>query len=226
MNKFSREVLAGAAFAVFAGLVSPVAAFAQDAPVAAPAAQEAKADTSCFLAPAKLSAAEVDAFLANPAKLLADEPSGGLPLSNKVRALAGSSSQAAAKMVDLSKSATDIQKAAIGAGLSRVVQACASFPDYAANIQNLVAGLGDSTVIAAFMAASSDVQVAAVGGAGVGAAGGGVGGGDTADASSQTGADNSSTFGGDATTSQSTGSSFDVGDAGASATEVVSGVTD
>lgn len=209
--EFSRETLAAVMVAVFAGLGAPVTAFAQNAPVAAPSSQEAKADTSCFLAPAKMSAAEVDAFVANPAKLLADEPSGGLPLSNKVRALAGSSSQAAALMIELSKSATDIQKAAIGAGLSRVVQACASLPDYAANIQNLVAGLGDPTVIAAFMAASSDVQTAAIG-----IAGGGVGGGATADTSSQSGADNSTTFGGDATTDQSAGSGFDVGDASAS----------
>lgn len=225
MSKVSRDMLAGAAFAVFAGLFSSGAAFAEEAaPAAAPA--QAKADTSCFLAPAKLPASEVDAFLANPSKLLSDEPSGGLPLANKVRALAGSSSNAAAKMVELSKSATDIQKAAIGAGLSRTVQACASMPDYAANIQQLVAGLGDSTLIAAFMAASSDVQVAAVGGPGAGAASNAVGGGDTADTTGQRSASNNSpAVGGNATVSQSTGGGFDVGDAGASATEFISGVT-
>jgi putative Ca2+/H+ antiporter (TMEM165/GDT1 family) len=226
MSKVSREMLAGAAFAVFAGLFASGAASAEEASTSAAPTQQAKADTSCFLSPAKLDQSEVDAFLANPSKLLADEPSGGLPLSNKVRALAGSSSNAAAKMVELSKSATDIQKAAIGAGLSRVVQACVNNPDYAANIQKLVAEMGDSTLIAAFMAASSDVQVAAVGGPGAGAAGNGVGGGSTADTSGQSSASNSApTFGGNATTAQSAGSGFDVGDAGGSATEFISGVT-
>jgi hypothetical protein len=216
MTKLSRKTLNLAGVVVFVGLFAPVATFAQGAPATASGAQEAKADTSCFLAPAKLSASEVDAFLANPSKLLTDEPSGGLPLSNKARALGGSSMVAAEKLVELSNSATDIQKAAIGAGLSRVVQACASFPDFASNIQNLVAGLGDPTVIAAFMAASSDVQTAAVGGAGVGAAGGGVGGGATSDTSGQSNADNSTTFGGNATAAQSSGSGFDVGSASAS----------
>lgn len=174
-------------------------------------------DTSCFVAPAKLPSTEVHAFLANPGKLIVDMASGGLPLANRVRALGGSSSNAVSALVDLAKTANDTQKAAIGAGLARVVQACAGIPDYAANVQKLVAELGDAAMITAFMAASGDVQVAALTGVSNSVGGG------TINETGNRGADNSATFGGDKSVPNST-PDFDIGDAGASATDIVSGV--
>jgi len=159
-------------------------------------------DQSCFLAPAKLPASEIDGFLANPNKFLTDEPVGGLPMANKARSLGGSSMKAVEALINLTKSANAEQKSAIGSGLSRVASACgATNPDYAAKIQQLVASLGDSSVITAFMSASGDVQTAAVGGAG--GAGGGVGGGATGTNSTQRGAANNAAAGTSATTTNS-----------------------
>ena len=174
-------------------------------------------DTSCFVAPAKLPAAEVDAFLANPGKLIVDMASGGLPLANRARELGGSSNKAVSALINLAKTANDNQKAAIGAGLARVVQACAGTPDYAANIQKLVAELGDAAMITAFMAASGDVQVAALAGVSNSVGGGAV------NEIGDRGADNSVTFGGNETVPTST-PDYDIGDAGASVTDIVSGV--
>lgn len=213
MKKLSRMMFAGSAF-VFSSLLFSGAASA---------AQEPLQDESCFLAPAKLSSDEVQAFLAKPASLLEQEPAGGLPLANKTRSLAGSSFKAVNALIDLSKTANDNQKAAIAAGLSRVVQACGETnADYAARIQKIVAELGDATMITAFMAASSDVQVAAVNAPGV--ANTSVGGGATNEGGSQRSGDNSTTFGGNET-KENDNSAFDIGDAGASATEFISGVT-
>ena len=229
MKKLSRELFAGAAIVAFCAVAMPGVSVAEEVKTETPAIADpakvevVKADTWCFVTPAKLPASEVDAFLANPSQLLVDEAAGGLPLSNKVRGLAGSSGLAVAALVDLAKTATDPQKAAIGAGLSRVVQACSGTPDYAANIQKLVAELGDASMITAFMAASSDVQVAAV--AGPGAANNSVGGGTTTETTGQRSAANSAVLSGSVTTPNSTNSAFDVGSAGASATEFISGVT-
>lgn len=134
-------------------------------------AQEAPA--ACFIAPARLSDADVAAFLANPGVALADNPSGGLPLSSRVRSLAGSSAASVDAIISLVPTATIEQRAAIGSGLARAARACARVsPLYAAFIQEKVAGIDSPDVIAAFLAASEDVQTAALGGAGATAGGG------------------------------------------------------
>jgi hypothetical protein len=147
-----------------------VSAYAQTVPSAATAAAGAAA--GCFVAPAALSPADIGAFVAQPATLLADYPTGGLPLSGRVRGLAGTSADTLAPLVSLLGNANPSQIAAIGAGLARAARACAPInPEYAAQIQEAVAGAGSPIFEAAFLGASADTQTAALGAAG--AAGGG-----------------------------------------------------
>lgn len=129
--------------------------------------------SACFVSPAKLPDTEISAFIGNPNGLLVDNPAGGLPMSSRVRALAGSSGAAVQAVVSLVPSANIEQRAAIGSGLARAARACARpNPLYAAFIQEQVASIEAAEVITAFLAASEEVQTAAVAGAG-GAAGGG-----------------------------------------------------
>lgn len=137
---------------------------------------------SCFLAPAKMSEAEIGAFLANPAALLSRNPLGGLAMSSDVRALGGSSALAIEAIVSLVATANPQQRSAIGAGLARAAAACArTNPEYAAAIQEKVAAIEAPDVIAGFLSASNEVQTAAlgatstVGGGAVGGTGGGGG---------------------------------------------------
>jgi hypothetical protein len=143
---------------------------------------------SCLVAPAKLADKDVGDFVTAPNALLSENPAGGLPMSNRVRELAGSSSAAFEAILAQIKSANDGQKSAIAAGFARVVAACGPVnPDYAAAIQNAVAGLGDPVLIAAYAQATNDIKVAAVGVAGAASfAGGGATGTDSGDQSSGT----------------------------------------
>lgn len=144
-----------------------------------------EAPSACFVSPARLSDADISAFLGNPNALLVVNPNGGLPMSSRVRSLSGSSADAVRALIGLVPSATIEQRAAIGSGLARAARACARpSPLYAAFIQEQVAGLDSAELIAAFLAASEEVQTAAIAGAGGAAAGGapaaGLGGGGVA----------------------------------------------
>jgi hypothetical protein len=130
----------------------------------------------CFLSPAKLGDGDVARFVAAPTSLLSEYSQGGLPMSSRVRALAGSSADTLAPILGLVPSANDPQIAAIGSGLARAAAACASADlPYATRIQEEVALLGNAALETAFLAGADEIQTAAIGGAG-GAAGGGVGG--------------------------------------------------
>ena len=171
----------GAAAVVSAISSSATVSFAQSAPVGA-----------CFQPPAALGGDEVASFLADPASLLSTYPAGGLPLSTRARALAGSSMNTVDALISLASAATPVQKSAIGAGLARAARACvATNPQYAAQIQQKVAASNLADVVTAFLAASNDVQTAALGtgGAGAGAAGGIGGGGATNGGSGDVGGD-------------------------------------
>jgi len=149
-------------------------AWAEEKPATAPASEPVKVEQSCLIAPAKLGDKDVQDFVAAPAKLLTDNPAGGLPMANRVRELAGSSSRAFDQIIGMAKSANDGQKSAIAAGLARIVSACGTVnPDYASLIQNAVAGLGDPVLIAAFAQAANDIKVAAVGAPGASSFAGG-----------------------------------------------------
>lgn len=162
-------IVAGFAAVAVSVLSAPMDARAQsDTPDLTPTA----VNEFCFLPPAKLSDDAVAAFLADPAALLTEYRTGGLPLVNTVRGLAGSSATAVPILLKLAETANERQQTAIGAGLARAAVACSrSDPTYSAMIQEAVAGSPLAAVLLAFQTATNDVQTAAVG------AGGGDGGG-------------------------------------------------
>ena len=170
--------------------------------------------SACLVAPARLSDAEIQAFLGAPEALLAANPAGGLPLANSVRALAASSSVAFEVLVAALSSANADQSAAIGAGLARAVNACQAInAEYGDEISLLVAGLDNEDLITAFGAALNQVEPGAIDG-GVGAGGTANGGASPlGEAGRVTGAANNTTFGGDDAFTQS-GGDFSVGSAG------------
>ncbi|WP_152045254.1 hypothetical protein [Aureimonas psammosilenae] len=147
---------------------------------------EGQVMASCFLPPAGASMAEVDAFLANPQDLVSRWGTDNVTLSNKVRSLAGSDKRAIDALIALSKEVSVDRAGAIGAGLGRAAFGCVrTSPEYAALIQAKVAELATAPLMTAFVAASNDMQVAALG------AGGGGGG---AAAAGLTGSGNAGPF--------------------------------
>lgn len=128
-------------------------------------AQTAVPAEGCFVDPARMPEAEISAFLASPDSLLAQFASGGLPLSNQARSLAGSSADALPVLIALAAKANASQSAAIGAGLARAARACAGVnADYAAMIQDAVAGSENRALETAFLAGGNETQTAAIGG--------------------------------------------------------------
>lgn len=132
------------------------------------AATKTDDDIACLQLPAKLDKGRIEAFLSDPQAILTENPTGGLKLSNRVRELAGSSNRALGKIRELSKRANEPQKVAIAAGLARVVFVCGNIGgdlalNYSSEIQTMVAQLGDSAFANAFLRASSDISVAALG---------------------------------------------------------------
>ena len=120
----------------------------------------------------RLPNSEIETFKANPRTLLTDYPSAGLPLSTRARNLYLSDPGLLATLVDLAKDATDLQRAAIGAGLAEAARMLAAAdPQKAAQIQAAIAQSGVNMLIAAFIAGAGGVRAAAIGGA-AGAAGG------------------------------------------------------
>lgn len=199
-SNFKYRVSVGLTLAVLlAGGVS-VDAFAQNA-------------AGCFAAPAKMSDADISAFLANPGALLTSNPAGGLPMTTQVRGLSGSSASTLDAIIGLMSTANAAQKSAIGAGLARAAKSCqGSSPDYAQLIQQKVAGANDKDLTTAFLAGMSDVQTAALGGGAGGGAGGGgaagiAGGGSAGGASGSAGGSTSASSGTD-TYSVGSGGSF------------------
>ncbi len=172
--------------------------------VAAVSLAPAMASAACFEAPAKLSDAEISQFLASPEALLDANPVGGLPLSNRVRSLVGSSDAALDAIVQLASNATAAQNAAFGSALGSVANACADVePEYAQKIQDAVAALGNQDMITAFRNASNDPQVAALGRRGRGA--GARRGGGSTDQGSHEGGPNNRQYAGNVHHSQSGG---------------------
>jgi hypothetical protein len=175
-------------------LLASAGAVASAAMISDAAAEAAAPHSSvaCLQTPAKMSDSEVQAFLSNPQGLLSSNPGGGLPLTEAVRRLAGSDSNAFQKIMDLVKVANESQKSAIAGGLARVVSLCgdigsAPAQDYAAQIQASVANSGDQYLTSTFQQSSQEVNAASVG---PGAAGNAVGGGATTPNDSQQGAAN------------------------------------
>jgi hypothetical protein len=170
MCKLSISNISSIAFA--AALVSSVTV------LSSAHAQSSSPSAGCFVAPAKMSDADIGAFLTAPDNLLAQFASGGLPLSNQARSLAGSSADALSPLIALAAKANPGQAAAIGAGLARAARACATVnPEYASRIQDAIADSGNKALETAFLAGNNETQTAALGGAlgGGGSATGGAG---------------------------------------------------
>ncbi len=145
---------------------------------AAPTVVEAPLpETSCLPASDKIPNDNLQSFLNNPNTTLSDNATGGLPLSSRIRELAGTSSSTFDKIKELTQSANSNQRAAIAAGLARVVEACGDVgsdaaQDYGAAIQNFVAGFGDPAFASTFQETSKEIKAASIG-AGAGAFTGG-----------------------------------------------------
>lgn len=165
--------------------------------IAGASAQTSAPAAGCFVEPAKLPNADIQAFLDAPDALLTQFPSGGLTLSSQVRSLAGSSADALAPLLALAKQASPSQAAAIGAGLARVARSCvAADPEYVAQIQAAIADVEVAGLETAFTSGLNETQTAALGGgaAGGAAAAGGasaIGGGGTSDGGAGTSGDGS-----------------------------------
>lgn len=142
---------------------------AQAQEAAPPAGADGAAPQACFLPPIKLAAEDVAGFLANPGLLLTDYPEGGIQLSSRVRALAGSDAATLDAILGLVEGANAEQRAAIGSGLARAAVACApSAPAYSQLIQEKVASIATDELLTAFLSATDDIETAALGAAGGG----------------------------------------------------------
>lgn len=190
-------------------------------------AQSALPTAGCFVAPARMSDAEISAFLAAPESLLSQFSSGGLPLSNQARSLAGSSADALSPLIAIAAKANAGQAAAIGAGLARAARACATVnPEYASRIQDAIADSGNRALETAFLAANSETQTASLGGglSGGGSATGGagaIGGGGTPGGGSNGGAGTTASTGsGSSSFSSGGGSGYYASEDGGSTTIV------
>jgi hypothetical protein len=131
-------------------------------PISSPAASE-----ECLAVTERLSASEIDEFIADPGVLLTQYPNGGIEMSTRVRALVGSSARAFDAIVAIIPSANDAQMGGIGAALARVVSACSQGQNentiaYGERIQLFVANLGDGPLLVAFAEAAQDIEVAEI----------------------------------------------------------------
>jgi hypothetical protein len=130
------------------------------------------AAANCLLPPASLPDSTIQAFLSSPSSLLEEFQTGGILLSNRVRALAGTDAAALTPIIALAGQANTAQSAALGAGLARAAAACvAAKPDFAARIQEEVAASDNAALQTAFAAATPETQTAALGAAGAAGAG-------------------------------------------------------
>ena len=192
---------------LFSGFTSIAWAQAATSSGAAPT-MSAAAGVVCFSEPAKLPDQDVQAFLSNPQTLLQAFNGGGLAMSSRVRALAGSSGTTLSPIIALASvsqgnadqvAPSNDQVSALGSGLGRAARSCVSVnPEYAVRIQQEVIASENDALIVAFRAANAELPTAALGAAASSAAGapgagaiGGAGAG-TATGTSGSGADGQS----------------------------------
>ncbi|AMA59751.1 hypothetical protein [Bradyrhizobium sp. CCGE-LA001] len=126
----------------------------------------------------QLPATVISEFKAAPNSLLQQYPTGGPQLISRVRDLGASDPTTLPGLIALLKdrATTPDQMRAIVGGLAQVARmAATSDPAFATEIQAAIANTGNADVIAAYQAATGDVQIAATGG-GAGGGGSGAGG--------------------------------------------------
>ncbi|SFP81250.1 hypothetical protein SAMN05216330_110205 [Bradyrhizobium sp. Ghvi] len=156
----------------------------------------------------QLPAQTISDFKASPQSLLQLYPNGGPQMISRVRDLGASDPTTLPGLIALLKdpNTTKDQIKAIVGGLAQVARMAASTDQAFANeIQTAIAGTGNADVIAAYQAATGDVQIAATGG---GAGGGGTGaGGPTGNGGFATGGNGGGgvTFGSNTTANNGTG---------------------
>lgn len=140
--------------------------------LATDASAQTSAGASCLVAPASLPDSTVQAFLSSPASLLTEFQTGGILMSNRVRALTGTNPSVLTPIIGLANQANPAQVAALGAGLARAAAACAAVqPEFAARIQEEVAETDNAALQTAFAGATPETETAALGAAGAAGAG-------------------------------------------------------
>lgn len=126
----------------------------------------------------QLPAQTISDFKAAPSSLLQQYPNGGPQLISRVRDLGASDPTTVPGLIALLKdpATTKDQMKAIVGGLAQVARMAAQTDQAFANeIQAAIANTGNADVIAAYQAATGDIQIAATGG-GAGGGGSGAGG--------------------------------------------------
>ncbi|WP_247333975.1 hypothetical protein [Bradyrhizobium sp. 147] len=126
----------------------------------------------------QLAAQTISDFKASPASLLQQFTAGGAQMISRVRDLGASDPSTVPALIALLKdpATTKDQMRAIVAGLAQLARMAAQQDQaFAGEIQAAIAGTGNPDVIAAFQAATGDVEIAATGGGGGGGGGGGTG---------------------------------------------------
>lgn len=130
-------------------------------------AQQAAAQGSCLLSPAKLSENAVKAFQDQPSELLSVHANGGPLMSRNVRRLAGSDISTVSQLIALAKGANLAQVVAVGVGLAEAAAICKlSDAKLAEEIADQVAKAGIPALASAFAAGTTTFEVVDAGGAG------------------------------------------------------------
>ena len=120
-----------------------------------------------------LTPQQVSQFVTNPSAALAANPNGGGRLVSYVRDLLLSDKTTLQAIIALLATANADQQSAIGSGLGQAAQALAATdPDFANQIQRLLAASGSNLAIASYQATTGNVQTGAAGGGGAGGGGG------------------------------------------------------
>lgn len=143
------------------------------------------------LSTGQAQAATVDEFIANPAQVLAQYPSGSdmTDLIALIRDVATSRPGALQTIIGLLATATTDQQTAIGSGLGQAYQIVLNTDQaYAAQIAAAIANSNSDDAKTAYAAITGDVTIAATGGGGGG--GGGGSGGPTGTGGEQSGGSN------------------------------------
>lgn len=121
------------------------------------------ANAACLKASAQLPAKAMSDFKADPAASLKDKTSA--ELTSFARALAGTDAAQTASLLSASKSATEAQKIAIGAGLAQAAGVCENEnPADADAIQQALVDANVPIILASFQVSSETPPTAGIGG--------------------------------------------------------------
>lgn len=136
-----------------------------------------QAQSACYEAGQGLPPDAVNAFMANPAQLLAGNPEGGARLISQARDLVASDPSTLPAVIALLAQANRDQQRGIGSGLGQAYRICLPRDQaFATQIQQATAASASDLAKDAYALVNPDVPIgAAAGGGGGGAGGGGTG---------------------------------------------------